>query len=60
MAYAEKYYNGDKKAIPNREKVIGEITNLVETAYTKLADNLALVIDNAVYKDLKYSGKIQL
>lgn len=59
QAYAGKYYNGDATAIPDRDNVINEITRLVETAYTKLADNLSVVIDNAVYNDLKYSRKIK-
>ena len=60
QAYADKYYNGDVTAIPNRDNVINEITQLVETAYTKLADNLSVAVDNAVYNDLKRKKIIKL
>lgn len=59
QAYADKYYDGDTTAMPNRDNVINEITLLVETAYTKLADNLSVVINNAVYNDLKCNRKIK-
>lgn len=58
VAYADKYYNGDKKAIPNRDKVIADITQLIKTAYAKLSDNMAVLVDNAVYNDLKRQRRI--